>query len=240
MRSPFGPEVGFAWRRIASTLPRDQRAAPEELAAIGASWVERRTREFLTGRAAAAEALRAVGLSGPVARGADGEPLWPEGVVGAITHTRGIAAAVAAPRSLLLGLGIDLEPADRRVTPGVSRMVCTARERAWVDADGALDGVLRPGLLLKLVFCAKESIFKATFPHARVHLNYHDAEVELGAGTLGAVLLRDAGPELPAGTALELGYRLLELGEQPDAPGPERSGSYLMTHLAIASRARST
>jgi 4'-phosphopantetheinyl transferase EntD len=232
--SPFVAGVGFACRRIVD--PVAYRAPAEELAAIGESWVARRRTEFLQGRAAAAEALRAIDRSGPVPRGLEGEPCWPEGVVGALTHTRNLVAAAAAPRARLLGLGLDLEPAERKVSGEVSRIVCTPREREWVDRDLAVAGQQRPGLCLKLVFSAKESIFKATFPHARVRLGYHDAELELRDDHLEAMLQRDAGPALPAGSRLAIGFAFPELGPWSEASGPERSGSYLMTYLAIAAR----
>jgi 4'-phosphopantetheinyl transferase EntD len=222
--SPFDGDVRFAVRRAGEQ--RDYCAPAEEVAAIGAGWAARRTAEFLLGRAAAASALRALRGDDPpaVGRGPNGEPLWPDGVVGAITHTRGIAAAAVAHRASLLGVGLDLEPLARRISAGVSRLVCTDGERPWADADGEVAGERRPGLRLKLLFSAKESVFKATCPIAGVHLGYKDAELcwDEARRCFHARLLVAAGPGLAAGAELEVGCRVHAAAE-----------SYLLTFVSV-------
>src|SRR5690242_7832438 len=60
--------------------------------------VEKRIAEFCAGRHCAREALRALGRT-PGAILAEGRaPIWPDGVVGAITHCTGYCGAVVAPR----------------------------------------------------------------------------------------------------------------------------------------------
>ncbi|MEV4420566.1 hypothetical protein AB0L40_11415 [Patulibacter sp. NPDC049589] len=62
---------------------------PEEFVAVRHA-VETRRREFVTGRACAHRALAALGVPVvPIMSGPNREPLWPEGVVGSITHGSG-------------------------------------------------------------------------------------------------------------------------------------------------------
>ena len=70
----------------------------------------KRIQEFAAGRLCARRALGEFGRRGfpiPVAR--DRQPFWPAGVVGSITHTAGLCAAVVAERSRLAALGVDTE-----------------------------------------------------------------------------------------------------------------------------------
>ena len=62
------------------------------------------------GRACARKALSEIGCP-PVAigSGTSGEPLWPIGYVGSISHTDCLAASVVALNPPMLGIGLDLE-----------------------------------------------------------------------------------------------------------------------------------
>src|SRR5262245_29080334 len=103
--------------RIATLLPEDcaasetdgdenGRLAAEEEAALGPA-CEVRVREFTLGRLCARRALEALGHAPvPILRGPGREPLWPDGLVGSITHTRRYCAAVVAPRTRLVSVGI--------------------------------------------------------------------------------------------------------------------------------------
>jgi 4'-phosphopantetheinyl transferase EntD len=146
---------------------------PEEERALG-NPVEKRRREFLTGRACARDALAGLGLpAAPVGSGERGEPLWPPGVVGSITHCEGYRACAVARTSSALALGIDAER-NALLDEGVWEEVARGRERELRDAGSAsgphLDAVL---------FSAKEAIFKAWYPLARRWLGFEDAEVSI-------------------------------------------------------------
>ncbi len=198
--SPFDERVSFCAR--AESAEPIASPFPEELAALSPGAVERRRREFLLGRAVAHAAItRLLGSSpAPIGRGPRGEPLWPPGVVGTITHTRGIAAAAVAQRERCAGLGLDVEREDRAVKGGISRLVCTDGERAWAEADPT-------GARLKRLFAAKEAVFKALYPQAEVFLGYRDAELSETAPGFRAVLQAAAGERWPAGSTLEVGCR---------------------------------
>src|SRR5262249_11834215 len=157
---------------------------PDETAQLG-SVVERRMREFTTGRTCAREALRRLDLPAiPILRGHKGEPLWPPGVVGSITHCRGYCAAAVARQFDVLSVGIDAEIHDA-LPSGVLEQVCVDQERAWVG--GAPRGLYWD----RLLFSAKESVYKAWFPLTGRWLGFQDAMVtfEPVEGTFRAQLL---------------------------------------------------
>jgi 4'-phosphopantetheinyl transferase EntD len=130
----------------------------EELIA-GAS--EQRRREFAEARACAREALQGLGVQpGPIPATPDGAPVWPEGVVGSITHKGGYRAAVVALGSDFAGIGIDAEP-DERLPDGVLETIASPRELDLVEALLERRGELAWD---RLLFCAKEAAVKAAQP----------------------------------------------------------------------------
>jgi 4'-phosphopantetheinyl transferase EntD len=145
----------------AVSRPMPSLFAVEETLVASAS--DGRRREFAEGRACAREALEALGVEpGPIPGGADGAPVWPEGVLGSITHKGGYrAAAVAlALASDLRGLGIDAEP-DEPLPAGVLEAIAFPAELAAVIE--LLEQ--RPGPAWdRLLFGAKEAAVKAVQP----------------------------------------------------------------------------
>jgi 4'-phosphopantetheinyl transferase EntD len=144
---------------------------PEEEAALGRA-VEQRRREFTTARACARSALVGLGLApSPIPSGPRGEPRWPAGVVGSITHCAGYRACAVAHARDMAALGIDAEP--HHVLPdGVLAAIARAEERAWVDE------LVRAAPAVhwdRLLFSAKESVYKAWFPLAGRSLGFEDA-----------------------------------------------------------------
>jgi 4'-phosphopantetheinyl transferase EntD len=142
---------------------------PEEEPLVARA-VEKRRREFTAGRTCARRALARLGWTDfPVLVGSRREPLWPPGVVGAITHCHGYCAAAVARVTDVRSLGIDAELRGP-LPAGVAELVCTEPERRWAAAlPGDHWGML--------VFSAKESIYKAWYPVARRWLGYRDAEL---------------------------------------------------------------
>jgi 4'-phosphopantetheinyl transferase EntD len=148
---------------------------PEE-ARLVANAVEKRRREFATARRCAREALAAIGHPpGPLPTGARGAPVWPGGVVGSITHCAGYRAAVVAPAARLWSVGIDAEP-DEPLPDGVLAAVASEPERAAVDDLLRRDGRARWD---RLLFCAKESVYKAWFPLTGRFLDFTGAVVSI-------------------------------------------------------------
>lgn len=178
--------------------------------------VDKRRREFRTVRHCARLALRRLGLPpAPVLRGERGEPQWPPGVVGSMTHCAGYRAAAVARSEDLCTVGIDAEP-HQALPAGVLAMVAldeeqdTLRQLAAADPATCWDRIL---------FCAKESVYKAWFPLMRDWLGFEDAAVTIipgttdsAQGTFSARLLV-AGPTIAGESLTQLDGRWLHRDE---------------------------
>jgi 4'-phosphopantetheinyl transferase EntD len=148
---------------------------PAERAALGRS-VEKRRREFVTARACARRALKALGIPvQPIPVGERGEPRWPSGVIGSITHCDGYRACALAHSGALAALGIDAEP-NRPLPDGVLADVASREEREAIRRAAQADPSVSWD---RLLFSAKESVYKAWFPLARRWLGFEDARVEI-------------------------------------------------------------
>ncbi len=118
-----------------------------------------RLAEFCTGRWCAQRALEALGCQAqPINRGVGGEPIWPEGFCGSISHTRGACCAVAASKERYLALGIDVERIDRKMSDAAVAYVSVEEEKKWLEGLGD-----SKGLFSLLLFSIKESIIKACY-----------------------------------------------------------------------------
>ncbi|MBI3991848.1 MAG: 4'-phosphopantetheinyl transferase superfamily protein [Candidatus Lambdaproteobacteria bacterium] len=222
--SPFPERIGFALLHARGAPPP---AHAQEQALLSRQAGAARRYDFALGRAAAREAMARLPGAGPelaqapVLRRTGRMPRWPAGIVGAITHAGGWAAAAAARESEYRGVGLDLErlrdPAAR-----LAARILRPEEQAALAGPGWGTRAQR----FTVAFCAKEAIYKAVNPLTDVYLGFHDARVELlappedweaegweaedlGAGDAGPraaapgrlrwTVLKDCGPALPAG-----------------------------------------
>lgn len=166
--------------------PDDIAPLPEEEPLIARSVAKRRN-EFVTVRHCARQALGELGVGPvPILKGDKGEPCWPEGVVGSLTHCEGFRGAVVGWSSDVRSVGIDAEPHD--VLPkGVLDAVSLPEERAQL---GALPGDLHWD---RILFCAKEATYKTWFPLTHRWLGFEDARISFevdGSGTAGTFVSR--------------------------------------------------
>ena len=148
---------------------------PQELVALGQA-VEKRRREFVTARACARAALAQLGLPpSPIATGERGEPLWPAGVVGSITHCSGYRACALGRAGALAGLGIDAEP-HAPLPDGVIGQIARAEELPLLARLAREEPAVHWD---RLLFCAKEAVYKVWFPLARCWLGFEDAVLSI-------------------------------------------------------------
>ncbi|MEV0902720.1 4'-phosphopantetheinyl transferase superfamily protein [Actinoplanes sp. NPDC049802] len=155
-----------------------------------------RRQEFVTARRCAREALRQLGFPpAPILPGPRREPRWPAGVAGSITHCRGYRAAAVARTADAAGLGIDAEP-HGPLPVGVAESVTTAGEMEMLRALRFADPATHWD---RLLFSAKESIYKAWFPLTGRELEFEDARLTIdpaAATFTGRITVDDADPAL--------------------------------------------
>ena len=155
--------------------------------------VPKRQREFTAGRTCARGAMAGLAVAGcAILVGRRGQPLWPPGVLGSITHTDWYCGAAVARTIDFIALGIDAEP-NTPLNDGVVHLICTETEKDWCRQRS------HPGILrAKLLFCAKESLFKAAYPLLGVdpgHLNV-EISVDLNARSFRLAAAKNCGREL--------------------------------------------
>ena len=198
----FPPRVHTATAEIRD----DARLHPEE-EPLAASMSEARRAEFASARVCARRALAPLGHSeAAIGRGERRMPLWPEGVVGALTHRDGWCAAAVGRAQDWLGIGLDAEP-----WKPLSRR---ALERISTDAEREALATLPcgPEHWGPVVFSAKECLYKALFPHTRIFLGFREAEIALEvedprAGRFVATLLQPASTDRLGARRLEGRFR---------------------------------
>jgi 4'-phosphopantetheinyl transferase EntD len=167
---PAGVASAEAFTDVAESL-----MYPEEAAEV-AKAVEKRRREFGTARHCARRAMAELGVApAPVLPGERREPIWPAGVVGSMTHCAGYRAAALALTERMHSIGIDAEP-HAPLPEGVLDAIARDEElprlaelsaaQPWVHWD-------------RMLFCAKESVYKAWFPLAKRWLGFEEASVIL-------------------------------------------------------------
>jgi 4'-phosphopantetheinyl transferase EntD len=145
------------------------RLLPEERCAVT-------TRDPVARRASGAARELARGLLAelghpivPIGRERSGQPVWPAGVAGSLAHDCEVAVAAIASSAAVVSLGIDVEPAEP-LPDSLSSLVMTTR-----DEPGAAD----PRLAGRILFAAKEAVYKATHPLDGVILNFDDIAANL-------------------------------------------------------------
>ena len=179
----------------------------------------KRKADHLAGRIAAAYALNERTIPGI---GPSGEPLWPDGMSGSITHSGTQAMAVVIRERQAL-IGIDCEA----ILP---------ENEAREIKDGIIDAQEEPvlshsgypfPLALTLVFSAKESLFKALFPRMQAYMGFDSARVtKLDDKTLTLALTRQLAG-FNKGAAFTLHWQLqgeqaITLLSRSPADGPRR------------------
>ncbi len=121
----------------------------------------------VAGRRAAAACLAALGVFGDVGRDDAGAPVFPGGVVGSIAHDDDVAVCVVARGNAAnAGIGVDVEPALALPDEIVADVVG--------DDIAIVGGDL---VVARAVFCAKEAVYKATWPVTKTFLEFVDVRI---------------------------------------------------------------
>ncbi len=199
--SPFPDFIAFVWRTAApgdfDSLSGDERRLLSPTAS------DKRRAQFANGRLACHMALAQLGKSAatPVLMGGRGEPIWPEGLTGSITHSGEFAAVAAAKCSETAALGIDIERFDRELRHDIRPRVCRQSECDWAEAgkDQATQRTIA-------LFSSKESIFKALYHLTGLAYRFKNMLLTPNSEgflcTLGAAV-----GQLPEGHSFQVGCR---------------------------------
>ena len=150
--------------------PGDEHALlPEEAAAFTSSVVKVR-RASGAARIIARQLLARLGYPEcAIPRAASGAPVWPTGVIGSLAHDDRIAVATVGMSRDVGALGIDVEPAEC-LPPELLDLVTTPEERVNIG-DDPFRG--------RLLFAAKEAVYKAVYPLDQTFLEHHDVQIDL-------------------------------------------------------------
>lgn len=150
----------------------------------------KRLADFSTGRYCARKALEQLGTHDAVIPiGEDRAPIWPEGIVGSISHCDSLTGAIVAKSSDHISLGLDIEEIGR-VTPDLWDLVFTENEINYLSGLSDEDKLVQS----TAIFSIKEAFYKFQFPLTKTFLDFLDVEVELPGLTQVKVLVENVEP----------------------------------------------
>ena len=135
----------------------------------------KRLADFSTGRYCAIKALEQLGIQDTIIpMGEDRAPIWPEGIVGSISHCDSLTGAIVAKNADHISLGLDIEEIGR-VTPDLWDLVFTENEKSY------LFGLSDEDLLVQstAMFSIKEAFYKFQYPITKTFLDFLEVEVDL-------------------------------------------------------------
>lgn len=176
-------------------------------------FVFKRKAEFIAGRLAANSAISALLSSSnsiySIGVNSDRSPIWPEGVVGSITHSNDLALAMVGNKTELKYLGVDLEHImDEKLSKEVASNILIDSELSQLTkASFAFNTAV------SLAFSAKESLFKALSPTTRQFQDFDAALIEsidLTGQQLSLRLTKDWHEQLPKGSVFNCKFYIYD------------------------------
>ena len=154
------------YTNIPSTISLVYHSVNEEMLDIP-NFKEKTTREqeYSLGRYCAKQAMNAINIDcNEIQSSSQGFPIWPKGIVGSISHSKGKCLSAVAKSKDFEAIGIDIEHLNRMRERSVDR-ITHQKEKAEIGND------LKKATLL---FSIKEAFYKAQFPFYKTHLNFKD------------------------------------------------------------------
>jgi 4'-phosphopantetheinyl transferase EntD len=150
-----------------SWLPEDLKAA-----------AEKRRIEFILGRYCAFKACEELGYDlKDLERGTTREPLWPDEVIGSISHTNGIVMALVGLTVDTKAVGIDIEGV---IEPNrfntIERMVLTDHDKNFLEENFYNSPKLAE--IYSIIFSAKEALFKLLYPTCKCYFDFREADIQ--------------------------------------------------------------
>lgn len=134
---------------------------------------QKRINDFSTGRFCARQALAQIGIAEvDILRKNQHEPLWPEGIVGSISHSGRMVGAVASKSESIKGIGLDIETIGG-VKANMWRLLFTGNEQTFLTQQNDT------ALYSTIFFSIKESFYKMQYPLLQAEPDFLDAEIQM-------------------------------------------------------------
>ena|ERR1700722_17487548 len=157
---------------------------------VGVRAVPKRMSEFAAGRTCARQAIKALGISeAPILADLKRQPLWPDELVGSITHCDGYCAAAVAYKSEYVSIGIDVEKNEPLPYQTIG-LIAFGSELEWLNRAPR-----SPICWDRLLFSIKETVYKVWYPITKSWLDFEEARIAIDPDTmtfLGSVLVKPA------------------------------------------------
>lgn len=174
--------------------------------------IPKRKAEFLAGRYCAANCLQTIGVMGrQVPIGQNRCPVWPEGVVGSVSHCSGKAVAIVGQNYSTRGIGVDIEESINIQTfEDIFNQIISDAEAPLILADAR-----RCLETFTIAFSAKESFFKAAFPIVNCYFGFEVVElvhIDFKSGSMSLQLKQSLDVSLPKGMIVKGRFRILPDG----------------------------
>lgn len=167
--------------------------------------VAKRKAEYLAGRFCAKQVLSSLNIHPcDILSGNDRAPIWPDNIIGSITHTQGIAMAMACHHADIAGIGIDIEQlmSDKQEQE-LQKQILHPEE--YSQFKQLAEQISHP---LTIVFSAKESIFKALYPSVKQFFGFEAAKlIAFNEQQLQFKITKTLSEQVPQGTCVTVFYQ---------------------------------
>lgn len=170
--------------------------------------VAKRKSEFLAGRYLAKIALQSIGRSCHyIAIGENRAPVWPQGILGSISHTSTIAQCVISDSQCYQYIGLDIE---HWLTSADANNIASSIVES-PEEYAPLIPYLPFNKVLTLIFSAKESLFKAIYKEVGRYFDFSAAQVtsfELTKNELTLTIIQELSLTIPCGKQFQCKYEI--------------------------------
>jgi enterobactin synthetase component D len=172
--------------------------------------VTKRQSEFLAGRMMARSALELLTDDKiTVDIGENRSPVWPNDIVGSISHSAQMALSIVSKKYTCRYVGCDIEPVITFTTQSeISDSIVNSDEKTLIN-----NSQLESCVAFTLIFSAKESLFKALYPYVKCYFDFRDAEVfdiDTYNNEFKVMIINGLSYDLPEGTQFSGHYTLNE------------------------------
>ncbi len=157
-----------------TTIGVNPKSLFSEEQAICKDYESGRIQEFSKGRYCAHECLKELNRPQAIGKNPDGSPIWPEGIIGSISHSQHLAGAILSNKGTHASLGLDIEQIGR-ITPDLWHILFGAYELKLIG-DQPLE---LQNQFSTVLYSLKEAFYKMQYPITREGMEPKDLQVYL-------------------------------------------------------------